>query len=212
MSRRELSAATAYGGAMRAVTLVIASLLAAACSTAPVADTTTSQAATTTSTAPGGAPSETTAPAAGDGTTTTRVPPAGDPAPDFTLALGEGGEFTLSEAATPVHLVFWAEWCPVCSRELPTIDAVAPDYDGRVTFVFVAGRSSIDASRQRVGSWFDPDRILWGYDESLWTLYEVFGQPVSFLISSDGVIVDQWFGHQAETFLRDRLDALVAVG
>jgi hypothetical protein len=31
-------------------------------------------------------------------------------APDFTMALESGGTFTLSEAQTPVYLVFWAEW------------------------------------------------------------------------------------------------------
>jgi hypothetical protein len=31
-------------------------------------------------------------------------------APDFTLALGDGGSFTLSEGEKPVYLVFWAEW------------------------------------------------------------------------------------------------------
>lgn len=31
-------------------------------------------------------------------------------APDFTLELGEGGEYTLSDGARPVYLVFWAEW------------------------------------------------------------------------------------------------------
>lgn len=31
-------------------------------------------------------------------------------APDFTLELGEGGSYTLSEASKPVYLVFWAEW------------------------------------------------------------------------------------------------------
>jgi hypothetical protein len=36
---------------------------------------------------------------------------AGRPvAPDFTFALGDGGEFKLSEGARPVYLVFWAEW------------------------------------------------------------------------------------------------------
>ena len=34
----------------------------------------------------------------------------GDPAPDFTLALGDGGSYTLSEGAKPVYMVFWAEW------------------------------------------------------------------------------------------------------
>ena len=31
-------------------------------------------------------------------------------APDFTLQLADGGEFTLSAGAKPVYLVFWAEW------------------------------------------------------------------------------------------------------
>lgn len=36
---------------------------------------------------------------------------AGRPvAPDFTLELGDGGEYILSEGAMPVYLVFWAEW------------------------------------------------------------------------------------------------------
>jgi hypothetical protein len=32
------------------------------------------------------------------------------PAPDFTLELGDGGTYTLSEGEKPVYLVFWAEW------------------------------------------------------------------------------------------------------
>ena len=31
-------------------------------------------------------------------------------APDFTLELGTGGEYTLSSTNNPVFLVFWAEW------------------------------------------------------------------------------------------------------
>ena len=34
----------------------------------------------------------------------------GDAAPDFELALGQGGSFRLSDAQKPVYLVFWAEW------------------------------------------------------------------------------------------------------
>ena len=34
----------------------------------------------------------------------------GEAAPDFTLALGDGSTFTLSETDKPVYLVFWAEW------------------------------------------------------------------------------------------------------
>lgn len=34
----------------------------------------------------------------------------GGSAPDFSLELGEGGTFTLSEESRPVFMVFWAEW------------------------------------------------------------------------------------------------------
>ncbi|HSG79376.1 MAG TPA: hypothetical protein VLD62_07350 [Acidimicrobiia bacterium] len=40
----------------------------------------------------------------------TRVKPEGEDAPDFTLSLGEGGSFTLSDEQKPVYMVFWAEW------------------------------------------------------------------------------------------------------
>lgn len=52
--------------------------------------------------------------AAADTTTTTAAstPTTSDRplAPDFTLALGDGGSFTLSEEQKPVYMVFWAEW------------------------------------------------------------------------------------------------------
>lgn len=92
------------------------------------------------------------------------------------------------------------------------IDAVASDYQDQITFLAVAGRSSPEASAQRVGDWFSPDRILWGYDDDLWPTYEVFGQPVSYLISSDDVIVGGWYGAAGEEDLRAQLDFLVAIG
>ena len=35
---------------------------------------------------------------------------SGQQAPEFTLELGEGGTFVLSEQTTPVLIMFWAEW------------------------------------------------------------------------------------------------------
>jgi hypothetical protein len=37
-------------------------------------------------------------------------PPEGPAAPDFIMALGDGGSFTLSEQAKPVYMIFWADW------------------------------------------------------------------------------------------------------
>ena len=95
---------------------------------------------------------------------------------------------------------------------MPVIDAVAVDYEGRVTFVAVAGRSSLEASAERVGVWFSPDRLLWGYSDDLWALFGIPGQPVSVLITSDGFEVDRWFGALPEADMRAALDQLVAYG
>lgn len=68
----------------------------------------TSQAEGTLQTTPGSSSStgEVTTTEAGSTPTTSGRPPA----PDFTLQLGDGGSYTLSEGSKPVYLVFWAEW------------------------------------------------------------------------------------------------------
>ena len=94
------------------VALVV--VAATACSGAATDSAVTTAGAT----APTEAPATSDAPAAtgvvpGDATaptTTDRVRPEGRDAPDFALALGQGGEFSLSSEAKPVYMVFWAEW------------------------------------------------------------------------------------------------------
>jgi uncharacterized membrane protein len=99
---------------MRRVTgLVAVALVFGACSTPTgteptAAETTAAGGVTTTGVSSTTAAPGTTVP--GAVTTTSRVAPEGDAAPDFTLALGEGGEFTLSDEQKPVYMVFWAEW------------------------------------------------------------------------------------------------------
>lgn len=65
------------------------------------------------------APSLSSSPSTGAADETSSAPAedgqvAADPnavlAPDFALALGDGGRFELSEEALPVYMVFWAEW------------------------------------------------------------------------------------------------------
>lgn len=95
----------------------------AAPATTAAAPTATTEAATettsapTTTAAPDPAPTEGEAspevPAEEPETTTTTTPapePVGPPAPDFTLELGSGGTFVLSQQTTPVVIFFWAEW------------------------------------------------------------------------------------------------------
>jgi thioredoxin 1 len=47
---------------------------------------------------------------------------------------------TVLQAGQPVLVDFWAEWCMPCRRIAPTVDALANDFDGRVT----VGKMNVD--------------------------------------------------------------------
>lgn len=91
---------------------------------------------------------------------------------------------------------------------MPVVDQIAADYQGEVVFLGVAGRSSFQATAERAGQWFS-ERIIWGLDDSIWDLYGVPYQPVTFLITGDDVVVDGWPGALPEEEIRSRLDRLL---
>jgi hypothetical protein len=93
---------------------------------------------------------------------------------------------------------------------LPVIDSIAPDYEGEVTFLAVGGRSGLDATTARAAEFMPSGSMLWNLDDSVWETYEVFGQPVTFAIAANKVIVDQWFGVRNQAEIRATLDILVA--
>lgn len=92
---------------------------------------------------------------------------------------------------------------------MPVVDQVAADYLDAVTFLAVAGRASFEATAPRADELFS-DNLAWGLDESVWELYGVRGQPVTFLVA-EGVVVDMWFGALGADELRSRIDAFLAV-
>ena len=50
-------------------------------------------------------------------------------APEFSAQLLDGNRVSLHEfRGQPLLLQFWATWCPICSMEQGSIDAIARDY------------------------------------------------------------------------------------
>jgi hypothetical protein len=89
------------------------------------------------------------------------------------------------------------------------IDAVASDYQDSVRFIAVAGRSDLEPTKQRAAELLRNGTVDWGFDQSIWELYGILGQPASVMIRN-GVIVDSWYGALGETELRNRLDSLTS--
>ena len=54
---------------------------------------------------------------------------------------------TVVQSAKPVLVDFWAEWCAPCRRLAPTVDALAADYDGKVT----VGKLNVDENPEHCG-------------------------------------------------------------
>ena len=94
---------------------------------------------------------------------------------------------------------------------MPVVAQVANDYEDQVEFVAVAGRSDFDSTANRAAELFG-DELLWGLDDGIWDQYGVSYQPVTFLITGNDIIVDGWPGILDEATMRERLDALVALG
>ncbi len=98
----------------------------------------------------------------------------------------------------------------MCRVELPTIDAVASDYLDSIRVIAVAGYGELAATEERAAELLT-DNVSWGFDQSLWDAFGVYGQPTSFMISGDDIVVDAWSGMKGEKQLRQKFDELAAL-
>ena len=126
---------------------------------------------------------------------------SGEQAPDFTVRTLDGGTFSLSEHLAddgrPVFLNMWASWCLPCREEMPAIQALSERQPG-VKFVGVALRDNEDAAydfAKEIGVTY-----TLGFDEQ-WLVdaaYLPFGLPATYIVSSEGLLLQRHFGPLTE--------------
>ena len=121
----------------------------------------------------------------------------------------DGAGFTLSEHldddGRPVFLNMWASWCPPCRKEMPDIDAASEAHED-VKFVGIAVNDDpIEAAGFATS--IDIGYTI-GFDEqdAVAQAYNVIGLPASYVISSDGVILEQIFGSITEADIEEMLN------
>jgi thiol-disulfide isomerase/thioredoxin len=120
----------------------------------------------------------------------------------------DGGPFAAGDVAGPVVYWFWAPWCTICRGEAPGVADVAAEYEGRVTFVGVAGLGPVADMRD-----FVSDTGVDGFvhavdpDGSVWTGFEVVSQPSYVFVDAAGQARTWTGGLDADT-LREATAAL----
>ncbi len=100
----------------------------------------------------------------------------------------------------------------ICRRELPGIEELAEDYEGRVTFVAPAVDSSMAGAAGVVEHLLPSGRVLWGLDEqqSAHEAYGFRGVPAGAIVAVDKSLVSAWDGPRNTDEIRDTLDMLLA--
>lgn len=140
------------------------------------------------------------------------TPLEGDPAPDFTAPrLSGGGEVTLSELrGKPVFVNFWWSGCEPCEDEAPMLSAAAEEYGDDVEFLGINIRDARSDALAFASDWeLDFEHVR---DEGLdiYRRWGLTGQPESFFLDEDGVIVEHVAGPLDQESLLQFLDVLVA--
>jgi cytochrome c biogenesis protein CcmG/thiol:disulfide interchange protein DsbE len=139
------------------------------------------------------------------------VPQPGDRVPGFTARLlGSSDELTFEDLrGKPVVMNFWASWCVPCEDEAPILRRAYEAYGDDVSFLGVDIRDRESDALDFV----DEHRL--GYpnvrDEGLaiYAAYGLTGQPETFFIDHNGILVEHIAGPFDAASFAQALDVLV---
>lgn len=133
--------------------------------------------------------------------------PDGELAPHFTVPTATGDEFSLSDYLTndgrPLFLNLWASWCFPCREEMPAIDAASKQFPD-IAFIGVAiqdRRADSEAFLKEVAVTYT---IGFDDDGSVDRAYHPIGLPASYIISSDGLILERILGKVTQESLAEK--------
>ena len=137
-------------------------------------------------------------------------------APDFTIMYIDGSMVSLSERleeGKPVVLNFWATWCGPCTSELPAFDKAAAEYADEITFMMInltdgqvetvpGVKEFLEENGYNLPVYFDKKGSASGP-------YGASSIPLTYFITSDGVVAGGHMGSMNEETLYNYLEQLL---
>jgi thiol-disulfide isomerase/thioredoxin len=124
------------------------------------------------------------------------VAQTGEPGPDFTVDLLEGGTFRLADHMAddgrPLIVNLWASWCVPCREEMPDLSDFAEANPG-IAIIGVAVEDTLDDATA-FGEEINPDYPLAFGNARFDAAYPNFGLPVTYFLDEAGVVTSVYNG------------------
>ncbi len=105
----------------------------------------------------------------------------------------------------------WAEWCFPCRAEMPAIDALSRDHP-EIHFIGVVIRDSESPVRRFIDEFNVTYQIGLDTERLVENTYYVWVMPTTYLIGSDGIIIERFFGPMTDKTLGELIRKLPSAG
>jgi peroxiredoxin len=131
------------------------------------------------------------------------APELGAIAPPIELPTLKGNSIDLSKLrGAPVLINFWATWCEPCRVEMPAFQAVYAAYqDKGLRILAVNLGETLEAADEWATKLHLTFDILLDPTQNVSVLYQLRGQPSTYVISPGGVITQIFYGPTTEAAL-----------
>ncbi|MGZ4162300.1 MAG: TlpA family protein disulfide reductase [Neobacillus sp.] len=113
----------------------------------------------------------------------------GDKAYNFKLPNLDGSNTKLSDFKGQVVVInYYATWCAPCKDEAPELESFGKDYGDKYKLIMINRGETKDRVKQFLKKYNTPATYLFDYNAKVSKLFNVTGQPETFVVDKQGVI------------------------
>lgn len=136
----------------------------------------------------------------------------GQAAPEFSLYTLEGNEVKLSDFAGKIVILdFWATWCPPCRKGIPDLISIQNEYKDDLVIIGISlDQPSTHGELQPfIDSYGINYSVVLGTMEVVSAYGNIQAIPTSFIIDTNGIIINKHVGLVPKSTLIEEIDALL---